>query len=73
VARDRSAMIVLVTLTTVASLLPLAIGTDPDSLFGSIALATAGGIVFGTIGAMFVLPVLLAAVRSGTGRRADGR
>ncbi len=63
VARDRSAMIVLVTLTTVASLLPLAIGTDPDSLFGSIALATAGGIVFGTIGAMFVLPVLLAGRR----------
>jgi multidrug efflux pump subunit AcrB len=73
VARDRSAMIVLVTLTTVASLLPLAIGTDPDSLFGSIALATAGGTLFGTIGAMFVLPVLLAAVRPRRGRGAAGQ
>jgi multidrug efflux pump subunit AcrB len=59
VARDRSAMIVLVTLTTVASLLPLAIGTDPDSLFGAIALATAGGTLFGTLGAMLVVPALL--------------
>lgn len=59
VARDRSAMIVLVTLTTVASLLPLAIGADPDSLFGAIALATAGGTLFGTLGAMLVVPALL--------------
>lgn len=73
VARDRSAMIVLVTLTTVASLLPLAIGTDPDSLFGSIALATAGGTVFGTLGAMFVLPVLLAGRRTRRGRGAAGQ
>jgi len=59
VARDRAAMIVLVTLTTVASLLPLALGTDPDSLFGAIALANAGGTLFGTLGAMLVVPALL--------------
>src|SRR5262249_49110459 len=46
-ARDRAGMIVLVTLTTMASLVPLAVGTDVDSLFGSIALATAGGTIAG--------------------------
>jgi hydrophobic/amphiphilic exporter-1 (mainly G- bacteria), HAE1 family len=59
IARDRSGMIILVTLTTLASLLPLAIGTDADSLFGSIALATAGGTVFGTLAAMLVLPAMV--------------
>lgn len=58
-AEERSGMIVLVTLTTLASLLPLAIGTDADSLFGAIALATTGGTVFGTLGAMFVVPALV--------------
>jgi multidrug efflux pump subunit AcrB len=58
-ARDRAGMIMLVTLTTLASLVPLAIGTDADSLFGSIALATAGGTVAGTIGALGVVPALL--------------
>lgn len=58
-SEDRSAMIVLVTLTTLASLLPLAIGTDSDSLFGAIALATAGGTVAGTLGAMFVVPAMV--------------
>jgi multidrug efflux pump subunit AcrB len=56
-------MIVMVTLTTIASLVPLAVGTDSNSLFGSIALATAGGTVAGTIGAMLVLPALLAGRR----------
>jgi multidrug efflux pump subunit AcrB len=58
-ARDRSAMIVLITATTMASLIPLAVGDATDTLFGSIALATAGGTLFGTIGAMWVLPLLL--------------
>lgn len=58
-AIDRSGMIVLVTLTSLASLLPLAIGTDADSLFGAIALATAGGTVAGTLGALVVMPVVL--------------
>ncbi len=59
VCRDRAGMIVLVTLTTLASLLPLAVGTDPDELFGAIALATVGGTVAGTIGALWVVPVLV--------------
>ncbi len=59
-ATDRAGMIVLVTLTTLASLIPLAVGTDPASLFGAIALATVGGTVFGTLGAMVVVPVLAA-------------
>lgn len=67
VASDRSGMIMLVTLTTMASLLPLALGTDPDSLFGAIALATAGGTVAGTIGAMLLLPPML--VRRGKAMR----
>jgi HAE1 family hydrophobic/amphiphilic exporter-1 len=58
-AGDRAGMITLVTLTTLASLIPLAVGTDPDSLFGSIALATSGGTVAGTIGALFIVPALL--------------
>ncbi len=57
--RDRAGMIMLVTFTTLASLIPLAIGTDVDDLFGAIALATAGGTVFGTIGAMLLLPPML--------------
>ena len=58
-AGDRAGMITLVTLTTLASLIPLAVGTDPDSLFGSIALATSGGTVAGTIGALWVVPALM--------------
>jgi multidrug efflux pump subunit AcrB len=53
-------MIVMVTLTTIASLVPLAVGTRTDDLFGSIALATAGGTVAGTIGAMLVMPAVVA-------------
>ncbi|MND06467.1 hypothetical protein D3C83_278550 [compost metagenome] len=53
----------MVTLTTMASLIPLAVGTGSDTLFGSIALATAGGTIAGTIGAMLVLPALLAGRR----------
>ncbi len=62
-ALDRSGMIVMVTLTTIASLIPLAIGTSATTLFGAIALATAGGTVAGTLGAMLVLPALLAGRR----------
>lgn len=68
-AMERSAMIVLVTLTTLASLVPLAAGTDANSLFGAIALATVGGTVFGTLGAMVVLPVMLLPFRRGASRR----
>ncbi len=64
-ASERSGMIVLVTLTTIASLIPLAVGTEADSLFGAIALATAGGTVFGTIAALFVVPAMV-----GGGKRA---
>ena len=58
-ARDRVGMIVQVTFATLASLLPLAVGTATDTLFGAIALATAGGMLAGTLGAMFVLPAML--------------
>ncbi|HXE56964.1 MAG TPA: efflux RND transporter permease subunit [Gemmatimonadales bacterium] len=62
-ALDRAGMIALVTLTALASLLPLAVGTDSDQLFGAIALATVGGTVAGTLGALLVLPALLVARR----------
>jgi hypothetical protein len=52
-------MIVLVTLTSLASLIPLAVGVDSTSLFGAIALATAGGTIAGTLGAMFVVPAIV--------------
>ncbi len=57
--RDRVGMITLVTLTTLASPLPLALGAGTDDLFGAIALALVGGTLAGTIGALFVLPALL--------------
>ncbi|MCC6319672.1 MAG: efflux RND transporter permease subunit [Gemmatimonadaceae bacterium] len=59
-ALDRSGMVVLVTLTSLASLVPLAVGVKTTSLFGAIALATAGGTVAGTLGAMFIVPPMLA-------------
>jgi membrane protein implicated in regulation of membrane protease activity len=52
-------MIVLVTFAALASLLPLAIGTKLNSMFGAIALATAGGTVAGTLGTLLVLPALM--------------
>ena len=58
-ARDRVGVIMLVTLTTLASLIPLAVGTDVDSLFGAIALASAGGTIAGTIGTLLILPTLM--------------
>jgi hypothetical protein len=50
---------VLVTVTSLASLVPLAVGTGLTNLFGAIALATAGGTVFGTLGAMVVMPAVV--------------
>jgi HAE1 family hydrophobic/amphiphilic exporter-1 len=58
-AMERSGMIALVTVTTLASLLPLAIGAPTTSAFGAIALAATGGMIAGTIGAMFVIPAML--------------
>ena len=57
---DRAGMITIVTLSTLASLLPLAIHTKTSDMFGGIALATAGGTVAGTLGAMLVMPPLVA-------------
>jgi len=62
-ARDRAGMIMLVTLTTLASLIPLAVNPDVESLFGGIALATLGGTLAGTVGALIIVPVLLPAWR----------
>jgi HAE1 family hydrophobic/amphiphilic exporter-1 len=62
-ARDRAGMIMLVTLTTLASLLPLAVHPDVESLFGGIALATLGGTLAGTVGALVIVPALLPAWR----------
>jgi HAE1 family hydrophobic/amphiphilic exporter-1 len=57
--RDRSGMIVLVTLTTIASLVPMAWGSGSDTMFGAIALATAGGTTAGTIAALWLMPAVL--------------
>lgn len=69
---ERSGMIVIVTATTLASLIPLAWGTDANSLFGAIALATAGGIAAGTIGTMLVLPALFVGRRRPRSRVRNG-
>lgn len=62
-AIDRAGMVVLVTMTSMASLIPLAVGTSTQDIFGAIALATAGGIIAGTVGALFVVPALLVGKR----------
>jgi len=69
-AMERSAMIMLITLASLASLIPMAAGAAPSSLFGAIALATAGGTVFGTIGAVVVLPLVAVPIRGWRRRRA---
>jgi multidrug efflux pump subunit AcrB len=56
---DRAGMIVLVTLTTIGSLVPMAWGAATTSIFGAIARAPAGGTVAGTLGALFLLPPIL--------------
>jgi hydrophobic/amphiphilic exporter-1 (mainly G- bacteria), HAE1 family len=60
---DRVGMIVIVTAAALASLIPLSVGTGTDTLFGAIALATAGGTVAGTLGVLFVLPSVLGGAR----------
>lgn len=57
-----------ITLASLASLVPLSVGTDAGSLFGAIALATAGGTVAGTIGALFVVPLIMVGRRRGKAR-----
>jgi HAE1 family hydrophobic/amphiphilic exporter-1 len=59
-AMDRAGMITIVTLSTFASLLPLAVNTTTKDIFGGIAIATAGGTIGGTFGAMLVMPALVA-------------
>jgi HAE1 family hydrophobic/amphiphilic exporter-1 len=71
--RDRAGMIVLVTLTTIASLVPMAWGSESDTMFGAIALATAGGTVAGTIAALWLMPaVLVGTWKWRRGRRRKG-
>lgn len=67
--RDRAGTILLVTLVTLASLLPLAVGAKADELFGGIALATVGGTIAGTIGALFVVPAMVVRLRNKVERR----
>lgn len=58
-ALDRAALITVVTLAALASLAPLSVGTASDSLFGGIALATAGGTIAGTLGVLFLMPAVM--------------
>jgi len=61
--RDRVGMVTLVTLTTLASLMPLAVGTEAEEMFGAIALATVGGTLGGTLAALVTVPALLLGYR----------
>jgi multidrug efflux pump subunit AcrB len=72
-ALDRAGMIILVTLTTLASLIPMAWGSAATTLFGAIALATAGGTVAGTVGAMFLMPAFLMGWRGQRRKSSRGR
>lgn len=67
-ALDRASLIVVVTLAALASLAPLSLGTESDSLFGGIALATAGGTIAGTLGVLFLLPGIMAAASRSQGQ-----
>jgi multidrug efflux pump subunit AcrB len=60
---DRAPMIVIITLAALASLIPLSVGTSATTLFGAIALATAGGTVAATLGVLFVMPGMLVGAR----------
>jgi len=70
---DRVGMVTLVTLTTLASLVPMAVGTDPDEMFGSIALATVGGTLGGTLAALVTVPALLVGWRGRREKRGAAR
>jgi multidrug efflux pump subunit AcrB len=59
-AREAAGVVLLTGVATIASLVPLAWGTALDTLFGAIALATAGGTVASTLAALFVLPLVMA-------------
>ena len=52
-ALNRAGMSVVVTLAALAS---LSLGTESDSLFGGIALATAGGTIAGMLGVLLLTP-----------------
>jgi multidrug efflux pump subunit AcrB len=72
-ALDRAGMIMMVTFAALASLIPLSVGSDATSLFGAIALATAGGTVAGTMAALFVMPLLLVSRRGERRKRTRRR
>ncbi len=59
-ARDSFGVVLLTGLTTIASLVPLSVGTAADTLFGAIALATAGGTVASTVATLTILPAVTA-------------
>lgn len=69
---DRAGLLFFVTLAGLASLAPLSLGNS-SGLFGAIALATAGGTVAGTVGALFVLPLLMVGRRTTPRRRWNAR
>ncbi len=67
---DRTEMIVLVTLTTIASLIPMSYGTNPSrDLFAAIAIATAGGVLASALGGMYLFAPLLLGWRAMPWRR----
>jgi multidrug efflux pump subunit AcrB len=70
--RDRAGMIVLVTLAALASLVPLSVGTGATTLFGAIALATAGGTLAGTITVLLFVPAMMVGRRHDLHRRRIG-
>lgn len=56
---DRAPMIVIITLSALASLIPLSVGTSTKTIFGAIALATAGGTISATLGVLLVMPAMI--------------
>jgi HAE1 family hydrophobic/amphiphilic exporter-1 len=58
-ALDRAPMIMTITLSALASLIPLSVGTSTKTMFGAIALATAGGTIAATVGVLLVMPSML--------------
>lgn len=70
--RDRAGMIVVVTLAALASLVPLSVGTGATTLFGAIALATAGGTLAGTIAVLVFVPAMMVGRRRDLHRRRVG-
>ncbi len=56
---DRAPMIVIITLSALASLISLSVGTSTKTMFGAIALTTAVGTIAARLWVRLIVPAML--------------